>query len=597
MKLPEFQATGGLNLRMRTAATRSAPAMMASPQQRFVAEVTSDQITRQALTTASANQSVANNLTRTVGNYLQKARQVQAQIDTVEAEASGNAAYQAYMRHMLDFKATRTILGSNLERTDSPDSVLGFNESRDWEALDADYVQVSDQFVSELNDVYLTSSQAKKIFAQKRNTLDKQNIEDIYKFQRDQKIDLATARIEESNSLDSSVSSIELRTTNAIKAGLPAAPLLENAAKNIKRVNYSLVENHYVDFQTASAITNPEYRKFNQELLETRWEETLDYMDKPDLLLPESAKADAFKLYQDTSKMLVARDKRASEAAYNITIEQAFKSDNPQELLTVELSKVGARDMYGERFDDLVEMAQTAQQTGATDRDIYGQLDLLIMERGGFDGDDDSFIRSVIVNQQKNQKLNKSDAASLLGKLNSKIQDRRSGEEQLAKAILMSAIVGPGANQANLETYLDSEYGSRIRGIFTGSLIKLDKWRRNNPDGDLVGYAEKLVLESVKLEKWMVDSEGKRVTSINRIGEIDIGLSRDMFDQEKQKIESTSSADSNMNWEAQSLEKIRRIESIQLMMTEINEVSGDDSFQSNYLEDVWMTTNTPGLLE
>ena len=64
-------------------------------------------------------------------------------------------------------------------------------------------------------------------------------------------------------------------------------------------------------------------------------------------------------------------------------------------------------------------MAQQAQQTGATDRDIYGQIDLLIMERGGFDGDDDSFIRSVIVNQQKNQKLNKSDAASLLGKLNS----------------------------------------------------------------------------------------------------------------------------------------------------------------------------------
>ena len=52
-----------------------------------------------------------------------------------------------------------------------------------------------------------------------------------------------------------------------------------------------------------------------------------------------------------------------------------------------------------------------------------------------------------------------------------------------------------------------------------------------------------------------------------------------------------------MNWEAQSKEMLRRIEAIQLMMTEINEVSGDDSFQSNYLEDVWMTTNTPGLLE
>lgn len=127
--------------------------------------------------------------------------------------------------------------------------------------------------------------------------------------------------------------------------------------------------------------------------------------------------------------------------------------------------------------------------------------------------------------------------------------------------------------------------------------MKLDKWRRNNPDGDLVGYAERLVLQTAKLEKWMVDGEGNRVTSINRLGEIDIGLSEDILDIEIANRDVTEKADSGMNWEAQSKEMLRRIGAIQLMMTEINEVSGDDSFQSNYLEDVWMTTNTPGLLE
>ena len=623
IKLPEWQASARPNVRMRSAAFRSSPTPMAAPQQRFIPEVTSDQVTSQALTQARATGQVVSAIGNTLGAYLTKQKRLEAQISEVEARTSADAAMQAYQRRMYDYKATRILGGANLERSAADGTGLGFTETRQWESLGDDYVSVSNSYFNEIKDTYLSNPEAERYFSAKRLTFDKQNLDDIYKHQRDQQIDLATARVKEANHMDVSEASIRERTEAAIKAGLPAQTLMEDADKNIKRVNFEALTTVFTEFQMGAALTNENFYEYDEDKLAGIWSGMVEGFSmvrdldnpadvyrsvdqarrngvtnmSPLLNLPEGAQENLFKMYNDSLTFIEERDKRRSQAHYKDVLQKSAQIDNPTWFWEAEINKPGAKDLYGEYYDDIVALYNTAHREGTSDQNIVGQLEMLIRQQAGYTSEDDYRIRATVTHWRGQEKVSKSDFSRLLGQIDSKESERRTRSYQLAEELIRAAIVGPNMSDSALENYFNSEFGSKVRGRFMGALRKLERFRSTNRDGDLVVAAENIILDTVRLEPWMVDYDGKTVSGRGRVMDINTSLSRDALNKEIDK-RLEAQAEGGMSsefWEQDAREKLRRIEAIQMMMTELQTTDPNAEIGSNYLEDTWIPEYTPDL--
>jgi len=612
---------------MRSAAFQSQPLAMAAPQQRFIPEVTSDDVTRQALTRYRAQGQVIASVGNTIGAFLTTQKSLEAQISETEARTSADAAMQAYQKRMLGFKATRILGGSNIERSAADGTGLGFTEARPWETLDDDYITESDRYFTEIKDTFLGNPKAERYFSAKRLTFDKQNLSDIYKHKRDQQIDLATARVKEANFLDATVASIEERTEAAIQAGLPAAVLMADADKNVKRVNFQLLTTKFTEFQINAALTNNDFYKYDEDYLADMWSKmsagfsavrdadeppslenvylSVDHAQRhsvknisPLLNLPEGAKESLWKMYNDSLDFVEKRDTRRSQERYKTALQDSARLDDARSFWETEINKPGAKDLYGEYYDDIVQLYNTSHREGTSDQHIVGQLEQLVVQQGGNNSEDDYRIRAVLAHWRGHEKVSKADWRTLLNKLDSKEKDRRTASLQLSEEMIRAAIVGPNISDNALENYYNSEFGARVRGRYMGALRKLERYRSRNPDADLAEYAEQIILDSIQLEPWMVDFEGDKVTGRSRIMSINVGMSRDAMEKEiTERLDAQAEGEApNEYWEQDAREKLRRIENIQMMMNELDATDPNAETNSNYLEDTWMPTYTPDIV-
>lgn len=622
MKLPTYEPQARLDLRMRTAAQRRDPAPMQVRAERFSPEVTSDDVTRAAITRVNARQQAFSSVSQSLRAIYDKQQRVKAQIEEVEAQNNAAAAYQGYMQHMLGWTATRMMSGSTVERSDAPNTALGFTEERQWETLQEEYAEESNRIFGELKNTYLGTSAAQKYFGSKRATLDKQTLDKIYKHQYDQKINLAQARVFEANALDTSVVSVRERSEAAVRAGLDAEKVMKDMDVNIKRINLADLQTRFNEFQVKAALTNDDFDKYDEdyaagiwEEIETQMQEVID-LDNPrnsypnekaakangvqfferKRNLPDDAYEKLWKQYQVTLKYLEDRDKRHSFIQYNKLLQQTAVLDGEAErnLLQTELTKAGARDLYGEYYDDLITLRNSVTENNESNAEIVGLLDRTITDIAGNDALTDRQIMGTLTHWRATS-LSKADYTRLVGRLDSKRKDRRTRQFTLADELLEMALVGPNPG-GSMEAYLNDEYGAQARGRYIAAKNKLERWRMNNPDGDLVNYAESLILDSVRIEPWMQDYEGKSVKGRSRIMDINPDMSESALDAEvtKRLSEGTISATGDV-WETSAREKLRRIRAIQSLMTEVQTADPNQPDVSNYF-DTWISNNAPGLM-
>ncbi len=619
MKLPTYEPQARLDLRMRTAAQRRDPAPMQVRAERFTSEVTSDDVTRAAITRVNARQQAFSSVSQSLRAIYDKQQRVKAQIEEVEAQNNAAAAYQGYMQHMLGWTATRMMSGSTVERSDAPNTALGFTEERQWETLQEEYAEESNRIFGELKNTYLGSSSAQKYFGSKRATLDKQTLDKIYKHQYDQKINLAQARVFEANALDTSVVSVRERSEAAVRAGLDAEKVMKDMDVNIKRINLADLQTQFTEFQVKAALTNDDFDEYDEEYaagiweeIETKMQEVID-LDNPrnsypnekaakangvqfferKRNLPDDAYEKLWKQYQVTLKYLEDRDKRHSFIQYNKVLQQTAVLDGEAErnYLQTEVTKAGARDLYGEYYDDLITLRNSVTENNESDAGIVAQLERAITEIGGDDASTDRQIMGMLTHWRATS-LSKTDYTRLVGDLDSKRKDRRTRDFKLANQSLELAFIGPNPG-GSMEVYLNDEYGALAVARYRGALSKLENWRKNNKDGDLVAYAESLILDSVIFEPWMQDYDRNSVKGRSRIMDIHYANSKNALDNEIDK--KLQDGTHNMDWEMDAKEKLRRIRAIQLMMTDVQTRDPSQPEVSNYFE-TWISNYAPGLI-
>ena len=622
MKLPTYEPQARLDLRMRTAAQRRDPAPMQVRAERFTPEVTSDDVTRAAITRVNARQQAFSSVSQSLRAIYDKEQRVKAQIEEVEAQNNAAAAYQGYMQHMLGWTATRMMSGSTVERSEAPNTALGFTEERQWETLQEEYAEESNRIFGELKNTYLGSSAAQKYFGSKRATLDKQTLDKIYKHQYDQKINLAQARVFEANALDTSVVSVRERSEAAVRAGLDAEKVMKDMDVNIKRINLADLQTRFNEFQVKAALTNDDWDQYDDQAAARIWAQTeadmakvinaedasQQYASEKEARangvqfveslrkLPDDAYEKLWKQYQVTLKYLEDRDKRHSFIQYNKVLQQTAVLDGEAErnYLQTEVTKAGARDLYGEYYDDLIALRNSATEKNESNAEIVGLLDRTITDIAGNDATTDRQIMGTLVHWRATS-LSKEDYTRLVGRLDSKRKDRRTRQFTLADELLEMALVGPNPG-GSMEAYLNDEYGAQARGRYIAAKNKLERWRMNNPDGDLVNYAESLILDSVRIEPWMQDYEGKSVKGRSRIMDINPDMSESALDAEvtKRLSEGTISATGDV-WETSAREKLRRIRAIQSLMTEVQTADPNQPDVSTYFN-TWISNNAPGLM-
>jgi len=622
MKLPTYEPQARLDLRMRTAAQQRDPAPMQVRAERFIPEVTSDDVTRAAVTRVNARQQAFGAVSSSLRAIYDKQQRVKAQIEEVEAQNNAAAAYQGYMQHMLGWTATRMMSGSTVERSDAPNTALGFTEERQWETLQEEYAEESNRIFGELKNTYLGSPAAQKYFGSKRATLDKQTLDKIYKHQYDQKINLAQARVFEANALDTSVVSVRERSEAAVRAGLDAEKVMKDMDVNIKRINLADLQTRFNEFQVRAALTNDDWDQYDDQAAARIWAQTEADMAKVlnaenpleqyasekearangvqfvESLrkLPDDAYDKLWKQYQVTLKYLDERDKRHSQIQYNKVLQQTAVLDGEAErdYLQTTLTAAGARDVFGEYYDDLITLRNAATEKNESNAEIVGLLDRAITDIAGNDSSTDRQIMGMLTHWRATS-LSKEDYTRLVGRLDSKRKDRRTRQFTLADELLEMALVGPNPG-GSMEAYLNDEYGAQARGRYIAAKNKLERWRMNNPDGDLVNYAESLILDSVRIEPWMQDYEGKSVKGRSRIMDINPDMSESALDAEitKRLSEGTISATGDV-WETSAREKLRRIRAIQSLMIEVQTNDPNAPDVSTYF-DTWVSHNAPELM-
>ena len=615
------------------------PMTMDAPQERYIPEVTSDQIAAHARARDSATAQAFSSFTRAAqigASAAEKresdARILQDKIDLVNNKYNAEAAFHSYQQQTSNWLANEIVNGSTIVRTEDPDSELGYTETRAWENLHERFDGKSKEIYNELLGDMLYDKRAINIFSPRRATLDKSLKEKIFTHQQSEKVELATMRAQESFALTNDVGVMYDMYVAGVNDGLDPAKMYAMYDKGVRRVNYEFVEGQVLDLEimmgdpdiditpddfddmivNVKAIVNGVVDKQTGERYKDRNTAKVSGVLEHDIIdykVPEGARQ---KLSDLITKIEGRFDKiiEAKQQDRYMDVLQTLTEPegDPATLLRKKITEPGAREKYGDWYDDLITVLQGYERTGVTDRKISADIGHLVMRQAGLDGTNDAYITRIIVQQFADGNLDLNTYNGHLAALNSKINSRRSREFQAATDMLQ--IMEIGSVVGGLEELVNSDYGAEQRARLAAAMTTLQGIHVSEPDANLIDAAKVLIMSSVGTEKWMVDDNLKQAEQSSMaiqpkgplsIDAINVGGSRGALEEEKnRRINSLpEGADSNtvMSWYQESLEKLRRIATIQLMMramgqfqTEMGTFEGPSRGLSQ-----WIDVNTPRL--
>ena len=541
IKLPSWDVTatgrvGGVSARLQRDPMRTA-----APQERFIPEVTSDQVTRHAQAQSAAIGAGGRAISAGLSSLGEAYNYVQKYNAGIEAEA----AKQTYQEQMMTFTAQTMTHSPTVEI----DLTTG-KENKPWmtawsgapkiEDADGnlqpnDYVGVSEKIYDEVSDNHLGNKHAQKLFDTWRTSFDKSMQQKIIKWQTDKTIDLSEFRVEAAMDKANHPHQLHNIMQNALTTedGTPALDATKVYGwyeKNLKRVNYQSLSTYIADaaIQIGRADGN-----FNLEDLEDLGDALSEAIHglhhegevhKEPLLMDAQQAVNIKNSYRKLYDEYHTARTRQADTHFNNALIEGMNSDDPQTYWTSLVNESGARDKYLHNFDDMVELAQKEQRTGFDDRQVRDTLETMIAVHGGLNPQTDAaierfIIRELIGYEGSSPNISSATGQSLLRRLQTRQDALFSRKFASAKATL-GMLHFRSTNQANIDALLGSSGHAVEAATYQSQLNDLETYMMNNPNGDPVEYIEHMLARSVAWTSgWMVDKDGKPLsTSITEEG-------------------------------------------------------------------------------
>ena len=527
MKLPSAQTTPNLPIRDRQAVTRSMPAMLTTPREKYIPEQTADQIARLYTTKANAKMSIASSWSGAFSAHADAQKKAKAAAQPALVDSQYLHGAQIYLNGMSGWIADEMVNGATEVQVLSDGSVTGVERAHPWEGMDQRYAVAADALlygsvgpegpkigIVQANNM---SKAAVNKLNKWRLTFDRQALEKIHKFQNDQKIDLASANYQEAMNEMRSIEQMTVLRDTMIQTGMDNKFAWDVWDKGVRRVNQEDVMQQINAFAIEAGHPDSKAGMDNFMALKTHIMGTISERGENELMLPEGARDEIHKSLMSIQTRMGELKEQRQDVRFSQLLDQYEKARLRGDVTALSILKKAlaaphARTDYGKNYNSIRQLAIGATESHVNNRDSDIALTNLIQSRAGMSPQMDSQIRREILEEYGAGRLSTTALNQKMGALQTRIQARRNANFNLAEGVLREFYVG-GMSDERLEALLQTDAGMRKRAQFSAAVTRLTAhFRETQGDVDLLSFAlNNLIGNRNVIKSWMRTANNKGI--------------------------------------------------------------------------------------